>query len=229
MEILLDCRENLETNASGIIKTFINKVLLNKDNVIFDICGGRSVAKIFSLLINENIPWDKVHIFFVDERLVNLDNKYSNFKLAYDSFINVLIDKGKINRKNIHPFIYTHEINRDLENYKPELLKFSDKFDIILLSAGENSYVACLHTNHEKIFSDKDYFIVTNNSPKEPNERMTATIKLLMKSEISILLFFGEEKRIAFNDYINETKKIIDCPVKLVNNLRESYILSDIF
>ena len=55
--------------------------------------GGSSPLKIFEELSNIDIPWAKVQVTLVDDRLVDNDNIYSNQKLIYDYF---LINKAKL-------------------------------------------------------------------------------------------------------------------------------------
>ena len=93
-EIIVDERKNLEEKAADIISESINKIAKDQEEVVLAIPGGRSVSGIFNQLKEKNIPWKKVHIFMVDERLVPIDHKESNFKLAKESFIEELIKKG---------------------------------------------------------------------------------------------------------------------------------------
>jgi len=51
------------------------------------ISGGSSPLKVFEELSNIDIPWPKVKVTLVDDRLVDYNNKYSNHKLIYDFFL----------------------------------------------------------------------------------------------------------------------------------------------
>jgi len=105
-KIILDIKDNLDKIALEIITTSIKKILKKQDKVILGVPGGRSVLGIFSLLREaENIPWGKVYIFMVDERLVPLDNKESNFRLVKKLFTDVLEKKAILPDVNVHPFI----------------------------------------------------------------------------------------------------------------------------
>ena len=61
------------------------------------------------ILKRENIPWNRIHIFMVDERLVPITNKKSNFWLAKQYFLNELLGKNIISSSNVHPFIVDNE------------------------------------------------------------------------------------------------------------------------
>ena len=60
--------------AADIIAQSINKLLSTQGQVVLGIPGGRSVSRIFQKLKGKNIPWKKVHIFMIDERMVNIED-----------------------------------------------------------------------------------------------------------------------------------------------------------
>jgi 6-phosphogluconolactonase len=229
MKTLLSSRKNLEIKAAQLIKTKIHKLLKSQDQVVLAIPGGTSYKGIFSLLKNQNIPWQKVHIFMLDERFVSLDNKESNYGLAYNGFIRFLFKQKKLPHRNVHPFIY-HKLPKDqaLRAYKTELKEISHKFDICLLAAGEDGHVASLFPNHETIRNPAAYFITTQTSPKSPRKRLTASRKLIQRSKFALLLFFGKHKQKAYENFKNPSISIVQCPAKLANSVEDVHILSDI-
>ena len=62
--------------------------------------GGNTPRAVYSLLASEHkqLPWDRIHIFFGDERHVPPDHPDSNFRMASES----LLSKVPIPEKNIH-------------------------------------------------------------------------------------------------------------------------------
>jgi 6-phosphogluconolactonase len=229
MKIIEDKRKKLELKASQIIAGKIRSLLKVKDKVIFAIPGGKSVSGIFSILRKEKLSWQKVHIFMVDERYVSLDDDMSNYGLAYDSFIRYLFKQHKLPRQNVHPYIY-YKLNgkQGINAYKNELREFSHSFDIVLLSAGEDGHVASLFPDHDSVKNQSDYFIKVDNSPKPPKNRMTASRKLLERSGMAVLLFFGICKRDAYEKFLNAKTSVFQCPAKLVQKIEESWILTDV-
>ena len=164
----------------------------------------------------------------IDERFVSLDHQDSNYGLAYNLFIRYLFKQKKLPHKNIHPFIY-HKLpkNQAIRAYKNELREISHKYDIILLSSGPDGHVASLFPNHETIKSPIDYFIITESSPKIPKKRMSASRKLLIRSKTGILLFFGEKKKKAYENFLDKNLTEFDCPAKIIKKIKDSYVLLD--
>lgn len=61
--------------------------------------GGSTPGRYFELLAEQGLPWDKVYIFWVDERMVPLDSQDSNYCLAWQR----LLSRVPIPKTNIHP------------------------------------------------------------------------------------------------------------------------------
>ena len=228
MKIINAKREELEIKAVNLIASKIHEYLKTQPRVVFAIPGGRSISRIFSLLKHQNIPWGKVHIFMVDERLANSDNSDNNFKQAEKDFLEYLVRQNKLPGINLHPYTYFNfPAEKGLEAYKNELKELSDSFDIVLLSSGEDGHVGALFPHHS-IKNPSDFFVIFNDSPKPPAKRLTSSRKLLEKSKTVILLFFGEEKAKAFKNFQDSKLSILDCPAKLVYKIEDSHVFSDL-
>lgn len=222
-------REELEVIAAEIIAEAIEDLLKEKNKVVLGVPGGTSVSGIFRNLLRQRIDWSKVHIFMVDERLVDIDSDDSNFKQLKKSLIDSLERRGDLSLSNIHPFEPDFdEDDLGLSGYTEEIKRLGGRYDILLLSSGEDGHVGAVYPNHKSVESDAEYFLTMNDSPKPPKERMTSSRKLMENSLISLLLFFGEGKQDALNAYLDDSKKVEDCPAKIVNSIQETYVLTDL-
>lgn len=221
--------EELNQKAAQIISDSILKLSNEKNRIIIGIVGGRSVSGIFNELKNLEIPWEKVHIFMVDEKLVPIDDEQNNFLLAKKAFIDTLVRLGNLPSGNVHPFIINEEKDDlGIMDYSEELKFHGSRFDIILLSSGEDGHIGALYPNHSSIEDESDYFIKMNDSPKPPKNRMSASKKLLKKSQVSVIMFLGEEKRDALELFKDKKIKEKSCPAKIVNDIEKSYLLTNI-
>ena len=78
---------------TNIICNEISLILKEKEYVVLALPGGRSVKTLYNEFEkHDEINWNKVHIFLVDERLVKITNSESNFKLINDQFLGSLIN-----------------------------------------------------------------------------------------------------------------------------------------
>ena len=94
-----------ESAARKSVDVFVadaKKAISAKDVFYVAVSGGHTPRRFFELLgeIPEvvSLPWDKIQLFWVDERYVPPDSEWSNYKLAAETFL----DKVAIPQPNIH-------------------------------------------------------------------------------------------------------------------------------
>ena len=190
--------------------------------------GGRSVAKIFDAMQVEPLDWDRVHFFIIDERLVPIDHPDSNFKLLKDHLIIPLAREGKIPPENAHPFILDTSVSDfGTRAYEEVLAKLGFRYDIILLSSGEDGHVGALFPDHHSVTDPHHGFIVMDDSPKPPPERMTSSLSLMLTAQAGILLFTGESKREAFGRFCNASISVSSCPARLLVGMKDATVFTD--
>lgn len=216
----------LDNKAVEIISKSIKEIGKEKKYVVIGICGGRSVSGIFQKLKLSKINWSNVHIFLVDERMVHINDDESNYKLAYKEFIHHLLTHPEynLNKHNVHPFF----VEKGIEAYESELKQFGGVYDIVLLSSGEDGHIAALYPNHHSIEDKSEFFIQMDDSPKMPPKRMTISRKLLSQSKVALLILKGEGKRQALDNYNNKALQLKDCPAKIIDEINESYLLTNL-
>lgn len=199
--------------------------------VVIALCGGRSITHLLGGLISQirsltSQERSLIHFFIVDERLVPLSDANSNFKLLSEKFFDPLIVEGLIEQNQIHPFVPNEEKDDwGVSDYVAELKQFSGKFDLVLLGAGEDGHIAGLFPNHNSINDSAEYFVTFSDSPKPPSGRMSASRKLIERASMAVALVIGKEKQDAFKFYQDSSVSIEQCPLKLIDSLKEAYIL----
>ena len=72
-------------------------------------------------------------------------------------------------------------------------LKKIDKFDVVLLSMGEDGHIASLFPNH--IYSEGQMVVIEQDSPKPPKERISMSYQQLNKAHYIFKLIIGESKQ----------------------------------
>jgi len=217
-------REEFDKLGAERLDKAIHGILTQQKSLVLGIPGGRSVAGIFQQMLYRKIPWKKIHIFMVDERQVHLKDKESNYKLARDTFITQLIDDDKIHLNNIHPY----RLNDGIKIYQKELEEYGGRYDIILLSSGEDGHIGAIYPNHHSFDDESEYYIKMDDSPKPPPERISMSRKMLLKSQCAMLLFLGEGKRQAYERFHDMNVSFRECPAKLVWQIPDSVILTDL-
>lgn len=215
MEFIKGSRDEVEEQAVHELVHRIQDIVRKKGQVVLGIPGGRSVQGLFDKLKDADVDWSKVQVFWVDERWVPLSDPSSNYQMA--SFIE------RVPAANVHAFDYASSVDA----YTEELMKAGGSFDIVILGVGEDGHVASLFPNHS-ISDASGVFIKVENAPKPPPKRMSASRELLEKAGTAFVLFFGEAKRRAFEDFEDDEVSVEDCPAKLANAVKNVYVVSDL-
>jgi 6-phosphogluconolactonase len=214
--------------AAQFISQKLRDALAVQSSVTMAVPGGRSVAKIFDAMRQELVDWTREHFFIIDERLVPIDHPDSNYRLLKDHLITPLAREGKIPPDNAHPFILdTTASDLGTRAYEEVLAKQGFRYDIILLSSGEDGHVGALFPDHHSVTDPHHGFIVMDDSPKPPPERMTSSLSLMLTAQTGILLFTGESKREAFGRFCNASISVSSCPARLLVGMKDATVFTD--
>ncbi len=82
----LDAVEAAQACATHILLTLQRAISL-RGTATLAISGGSSPRMMFEIFARTAFPWDRVHLFWVDERVVPPTDPQSNFKLASDAWL----------------------------------------------------------------------------------------------------------------------------------------------
>ncbi len=222
-------QDRLLQRAALLLCEKLRVMLAAQSQVNLAVPGGRNVAKIFQVMQGEDIDWQRVQFFIIDERLVPIDHPDSNYKLLLDHFIKPLVSAGRIGLGNAHPFILdVSSPDRGAKQYEEVLAIHGFHYDIILLSSGEDGHVGALYPNHHSITDKHHGFIVMDDSPKPPPERMTSSLSLMQTAKAGLILFVGEAKREAYESFNDAVLPLTACPAKLVMSLQDATVFTDL-
>jgi len=220
--IIQGSAEHLAEKAASILAQAIRQCLTAKNAAVLAVPGGRSVAAIFASLRQQEVPWGRLHIFLLDERLVPADHEDSNFRLVREHLATVSP------AEMLHPFRYHPEDpQKGVAEYTAELQRYGGRFDIILASSGEDGHIASLFPRHPSIRNPAGTFILVNDAPKPPPARMSASRALIGQADTGVVLFLGSTKAQALRNALDARVAVDDCPAKIVMELQHCTVLTD--
>ena len=160
--------------------------------------GGNTPRAVYSLLASEHkeLPWDRIHIFFGDERHVPPDHPDSNFRMASES----LLSKVPIPEKNVHRIRAELEADAAAKEYEQELRDFFHladhdwpRFDLIFLGIGEDGHTASLFPG-SKALTEASRRVVANWVEKFQTFRITLTFPVLNHAAEVLFMVSGAGK-----------------------------------
>ena len=188
---------NIE-EISQKVADIIEKLASTKDILTLAVSGGSTPETLFSILATRPIDWKKVHVFWVDERVVPTNNEFSNYGNAYKLWLS----KVDIPSENIHR-IKTEKASASeaAQDYEKELSDFfgssMPRFDIVLLGMGDDGHTASLFPGSPALDEKKRAVINVPASTiaKPAVERITLTFPAINNAEFKAFMVSGEKKK----------------------------------
>lgn len=200
IEILSDDK-SLAERSLKIFTEDAQKAIREKDVFYVAISGGHTPKHFFELLGNSlqsnALPWEKVQLFWVDERYVPSHSKSSNYKLAADTFLK----KVPIPEENVHkiPTGY-RDVKAAASFYEGAIReafhleeKQLPKFDLIVLGMGADGHTGSMFPNSYAAFDTEDLACVVYVLDEKLN-RITLTHPVLCAASHLAVLVSGAEK-----------------------------------
>ena len=186
--LIFDDEASLSKALSQEILTIAKKTILENDRFNIVLTGGRSVISLYKILSESNSNWNKWHIYISDERFLPVGHKDRNDRLINE----IWLDNSKIPKQNIN-FIKA-ELGLDEARLSYEnTLKKINKFDVVLLSMGEDGHIASLFPNH--VYPEEQMVVIERSSPKPPINRISMSYNSLNNSKYVIKLIVGKSKQ----------------------------------
>lgn len=195
---------NPESLAHKSVQIFISDAQKAiSENGVFHaaISGGHTPQRFYELLGSTQevlkLPWNKINLFWVDERYVPVESHCSNYKLAADTFLN----KVPIPQQNIHKiptdFSDLKEASANYEATIRKVFNIGEKdvphFDLIILGMGPDGHTGSLFPNSYAPFDTEDLACVVYILGTEL-ARITLTHPVLCAANHIAVLVSGKEK-----------------------------------
>ena len=192
--------------AARYILVQLDNTLAGKEYATLAISGGTTLKLLFEELVKTRYRWERVHLFWVDERAVPPTDPQSNFKLA-DQF---LIAPAHFPRRNVHRIPAELAPERAAEHYVQDIQNFFQleegdlpHFDIVQQGIGPDAHTASLFTG-EPLLDDREAIAAAVYAGKLSQWRITLLPGVLLAARHTVFLASGEDKaepvRAVFND-----------------------------
>lgn len=145
------------------------------------------------------VAWDRVHLFWGDDRFVLPEDELSNFRMARET----LLDHLPIPEENVHRV--PTDLNSPAEAaaaYEQELKSFFGEdglpqFDLMIMGMGPDGHTASLFPG-SPVLRERERWVVGVEAPDhiEPRvRRVTFTLPVINHSKRLFYLVAGEDKR----------------------------------
>ncbi len=227
VEVLED-KQKLIERAYAIATEKIEGAIAARGQCTIALAGGGTPKPLYQGMVEANLPWDKIHIFWGDERYVSPDNDQSNQKMAREAWLS----RVDIRESNIHPIpTGAQDPAADAATHETELKDFFKvengefpAFDLILLGIGDDGHTASLFP-HTEALKVRDRLVTVGNKSGEP--RLTFTVPLINNARSVIFLVAGENKQTALEQILAASGDEMNYPARLIQPKGELWWLLD--
>jgi len=164
--------------------------------------GGSTPRRLFRTLLIDpgarKLPWDRTHVWQVDERCVEDADPDRNMAMIRRA----LLDHVPIDPDRVHPMpvledggdaAYERQL---LDHIPPAEPTGAPRLDFVLLGMGADGHTASLFPHTPALNADRDLIVFNDGeSIAPPRPRMTMTFRLLNAARYLAPLVTGEAKR----------------------------------
>ena len=151
------------------------------------LAGGDTPRRCYAYLRQLPIEWDRVHIYFGDERCLPPGDKQRNDSMAYDALLRHVF----IPAVNVHAIHTERGARSAAEDYAKALVQ---PLDMALLGMGEDGHTASLFPGNPAETSVAAVVPVFD-APKPPTERVSLGMNTLNAARETLFLVVGASKR----------------------------------
>jgi 6-phosphogluconolactonase len=160
--------------------------------------GGKTPTGLYQRLADapRALPWEKTHIFLVDERHVPLDDPESNYAMIKRNLLTRIV----VPSENVHPVPICRTPELSARKYEEGLRDFFQlskgdfpSFDLILLGIGEDGHTASLFRNAPALAETQRLAVpVRLTEPKR--DRISLSLLVINRAKRIVFLVTGKNK-----------------------------------
>ena len=224
LEVLPD-KQTLIERSLAVVTQKIQAAIQERSVCTISLAGGSTPKPLYEALSEQTLTWEKLQVFWGDERYVPANSPESNQRMTRQAWLN----RVNFPETNIHPMpTGAGEPRVDAQKYETELRQVFGAelptFDLILLGVGSDGHTASLFP-HTEALTVRDRLVTVGNKDGEP--RLSFTVSLINNARCVIFLAAGENKRQALAQILASSADEMTYPARLIQPQGELWWLLD--
>lgn len=193
--------------AAHLLAELCEQAIAERGIFTMAISGGDTPVPLFNLLASpdwaERLPWEKIALYWVDERCVAPDHPRSNYGVARRTLLSeVPATRFYRMRGELNP----EEAARAYEELLREHFSLAPgefpRFDCVLLGMGEDGHTASLFPN-EPVLDETKHLVVDQYVRSIKTDRLSLTLPVINHARHCLFLVSGAEKHPMLTKVLN--------------------------
>ena len=192
MEIrILSDADAVASEAARVIAAEARQAVAARGRFVLALSGGRTPWRMLRALAREEVPWNRLHLVQVDERIAPDGDPNRNLTQMRQSLLGVPLPEGQLHAmpvERIDPEAAAHDYERILESIagKPPVL------DLAHLGLGADGHTASLVPEDPVLdITDRN---VAPTGPYQSHRRLTLTYPVLNRARRLLWIVTGADK-----------------------------------
>jgi 6-phosphogluconolactonase len=216
---LFDDPEAAAAGCAAFILNTLRAAITERGQATLAVSGGSTPKLMFRHMAATQFPWEKLDLYFADERCVPPEDEESNYALANDNLLK------RVN----YPLERVHRVLGELDPAEAARLYAVDirqsfglkhaelpVFDVIQLGMGPDGHTASLFPGSPLLDDRTKITDSVIDSPKPPKERVTLMPGVLLAARTVAYLIAGDDKREALWNVLYGPPAVKKWPSQLV-------------
>lgn len=196
LEIYSDSETLMHAEAERVV-ALARAAIAERGRFTVALAGGETPRRLYELLAApeyaSQIDWERVEVFWGDERCVPPAHPESNYGMAYEE----LLSEVPIPEDNVHRIPGEIEPLVAAEAYEARLraeLTPEHSFDLVLLGLGDDGHTASLFPETPPVTETKRWVMATHVARPHPMWRITLTPVVINAARAVTFLVVGSAK-----------------------------------
>lgn len=188
------------------------------------LAGGSTPRDAYQLLAGEALPWERIHLFWTDERSVPPAHPESNFRMVRRA----LLGRIPIPATNVHRIRGELPPEVAAEAYGTEIANFfgdaETRFDVVLLGLGTDGHTASLFP-FDPLVQERAVAAGVSAPNLERGRRVSLTLRVINAASQVVFLVFGASKAAVVQKVVQGARDPLRLPAQGVAQAKVTWLL----
>ena len=206
--------------AAHRISGLLEEALAGRELATLAVSGGTSPKRMFQVMAAAQFKWDRVHLFWVDERGVPPTDAASNYKLVFEN----LIQPAHIPARQVHRMMGELQPEKAAKMYADEIREFfgleegeMPHFDVVHRGMGPDAHTASLFPG-DPLIEDRDRIVGATFASQFNQWRITLLPSPLLAARHTVFLVAGDDKKEALRAVFHEEYNPMKYPAQIASH-----------
>lgn len=203
----------------------IREAVRDRGSATIALSGGSSPVDAYRLLAKETLDWNKIHVYWVDERAVPPDHPRSNYGAAKTA----LLDAAGVPAENVHRMrgeasdlaAAAVEYETVLRDTVKQKLGGLPSLDLVVLGVGDDGHTASLFPRDRTVHVT-DRLVAPVAAAGEREGRLTLTTPVLENARANVVIVLGKSKHAALERIWSTSGDLDETPGRIIRGFRGS-------